>query len=372
MVVAIPPEPVAAFGDQKIFAGLGCGRGVHVLRFVRSVERRPCGGPLTPRRLIVSVPDPDVEVRVDPRAGEDAGQLRTAGAGSLGHGHGPQLGVVGQAAVQRAQERPAASGEVFPGVLAVQNDRDHGLSPAGAIAIPRAGIGQVTDEVVGRGLRVPARIDEADQVRQHMVRGRDSRPRRRRRGHGTACRGAQAARFALRRSAESRRRASGRESSRPSPSSGIPRGRPAAPWRLKPSPQMATTQPGVDQTTAHDNPRRGRAGRPHPQAAEIACAAAACLDACACRSRSRTAAAESGGRTATPKSLSGRAPRRIGTPESPDSAAPVRRSAALLCRLPRIRGSCRGAPAPSGLRRDTTDRSRPACARPAGRADRRG
>ena len=85
--------------------------------------------------LVVGVADPDVEVGVDPGAGEDAGQLR---ASPPAHASAivtvRSSGWLGQAAVERAQKRPAAALEMLPGVLAVEDDRDERLSPAGALA----------------------------------------------------------------------------------------------------------------------------------------------------------------------------------------------------------------------------------------------
>ena len=65
--------------------------------------------------------------------------------------------MVGQPPVQRPQERPAAALEVLPGVLAVEDDRDERLSPAGALAIAPAGLDQPADEVVGRRVGAPSR-----------------------------------------------------------------------------------------------------------------------------------------------------------------------------------------------------------------------
>ena len=97
------------------------------------------------------------------------GSSRRGAAARLGHGHGPQLGVVGQPAVQRAQERPAAALEVLPGVLAVQDDRDERLFPAGRARVAAARLDEPRDEVVGRRLGVPAGVGEADQIRQRVI-----------------------------------------------------------------------------------------------------------------------------------------------------------------------------------------------------------
>jgi hypothetical protein len=74
-----------------------------------------------------------------------------------------------QAVIERAEKRPAAGFEVLPGVLAVKDDGDERLCPAGAVAIPAAGFDKAADEVVRRGVGVPAGIGESDQVRQHVI-----------------------------------------------------------------------------------------------------------------------------------------------------------------------------------------------------------
>src|SRR4029450_10429142 len=119
MVVAVPPEPVAAFGNQDFFAGTGQPVGTDPRR---GLERLPCLSQLAPRALIVSVADPDVQLRVAPRARENAGQFSARLVARFGHRHGPELGVLGQQPVERAEKWPAAAFEMLPGVLAVEDD----------------------------------------------------------------------------------------------------------------------------------------------------------------------------------------------------------------------------------------------------------
>ena len=78
VVVAVPPEPVAALGDQQLLArpderGVVGGR-------PRRIERLPRLGELAPGPVVVGVADPDVEVAVDPRAREDAVRTSVAPA----------------------------------------------------------------------------------------------------------------------------------------------------------------------------------------------------------------------------------------------------------------------------------------------------
>ena len=116
--------------------------------------------------------DPDVEVGVDPRSGEDArqfGRRRRRFRAGFAHRHSPQLGVSGEPAVYGPEERATAPLEVFPRVLTVEDDRDERLSFSAASPIPAAGFDQFADEVVRRRVGGPARVREADQVRQRVI-----------------------------------------------------------------------------------------------------------------------------------------------------------------------------------------------------------
>src|SRR5258708_4679754 len=127
MVVAVQPEPVASLGDQDLLAGPGRDNGV---RGRWRVERRAGPGKLTPGSLIVPVPDPDVEIRVDPGSGKNARQLGLRAAAGFAHRHGPKLGMAREPAVQSAQERPPAALEVLPGIFTIEDDGDHRFGPA--------------------------------------------------------------------------------------------------------------------------------------------------------------------------------------------------------------------------------------------------
>ena len=113
--------------------------------------------------------DPDVEVRVDPGAREDAGQLGLRAPARLAHRDGPELRMRGEPPVERPQERPSAPFEMLPGVLAVEDDEDDRLSPSARGREPAPRFRQPRDEVVGRRVGRPAGIDEADQIRQRVI-----------------------------------------------------------------------------------------------------------------------------------------------------------------------------------------------------------
>ena len=58
---------------------------------------------------------------------------------------------------------------MLPGILAVQNHRDEGVCPAGSLREPPARFDQTADEIVGGPLGGPARIGEADEIREHVI-----------------------------------------------------------------------------------------------------------------------------------------------------------------------------------------------------------
>ena len=67
----IPPVPIAAFGDQQFFVS-------QLARVLRNIRRfvisAPRGQQQFPSLVVFFRADPDVEIRVDPRARENAMQ----------------------------------------------------------------------------------------------------------------------------------------------------------------------------------------------------------------------------------------------------------------------------------------------------------
>ena len=110
------------------------------------------------------------------------GRARTGAC--LRHRDRSQLGMGGQPSIQRPEKRVAVALEMLPGVLAVQDDGQQGLSPAGGRE-PAAGLGQPADEVVGGGVRRPSRRRRTRS--DPTARGRETRtrPTRRRPGRCT-------------------------------------------------------------------------------------------------------------------------------------------------------------------------------------------
>src|ERR1051326_9104415 len=101
--------------------------------------------------------DPDVEVRVDPGARKDRLQRRRAAwpAARVGHRHRRELGMMFEPPVQCAKKRTAAPLAMLPGILAVEDDGNDGLSPAGALAEAPAGIDEPVHEVLSGSDRIP-------------------------------------------------------------------------------------------------------------------------------------------------------------------------------------------------------------------------
>src|SRR5437773_5058689 len=102
--------------------------------------------------------DPDVEVRVYPGPGKDPRQLLSRPRTRFSHRHGPELRMTGQAPIERPEKRPSTAFEVFPGVLAIQDDRDERLSPAGPLSVAAARPHEAGDGVRRRRFPRPPRI----------------------------------------------------------------------------------------------------------------------------------------------------------------------------------------------------------------------
>src|SRR5215211_7677380 len=107
MVVAVPPAPIAAFGNQHLFERPLAIGGWHFMS--RGLEHLPRLAQLAPGALVVCMADPDEEVAVDPRSGKDARQRAGRLGGGFGHRHRPELRMVRQPAVERPEERAAAA-----------------------------------------------------------------------------------------------------------------------------------------------------------------------------------------------------------------------------------------------------------------------
>src|SRR5262249_38356587 len=147
-------------------AGLLARLGLHLRGLVEYLTRFR---ELCPGAAIVGVPNPDVEVGVDPGTWEESRERFPRPLARLRHRDRPQLGVVRETLIQGAEERPAAALEMLPGVFAVQNHENRWLFPTRPHAGSPTRFRQTRDEVVGCRVRAPARVLKADRVRQHVV-----------------------------------------------------------------------------------------------------------------------------------------------------------------------------------------------------------
>src|SRR4029079_9423531 len=95
---------------ERLFRAPGAGR----------LERLPRVGQLSPRALVVRVADPDIQVGVDPRAGEDRAQRRRRSLARVRQGDGANLGVAAERPVERPKEGAALALVVRPPALAVE------------------------------------------------------------------------------------------------------------------------------------------------------------------------------------------------------------------------------------------------------------
>ena len=228
--------------------------------------RRPAGS----SPLIVGVADPDVEVRVDPRAGEDAGSAGAAAPRTpRPSSRSAASGCVCEPAVQRAKERPPAALEVLPGVLAVQDDRDERLFPAGPFAIargpPRPGAPTKSSAAASAAQPAYAKPIRSDSAWSRNAQATLAPPARDRVRPRTAVRAGRPVRAPSRvkRGAERPRE---NQLVGGHPAGSRPR-RPAAPWRRTPTLPTATGRPAAGRTAA----RGSAAARSSCSAASSGC-----------------------------------------------------------------------------------------------------
>ena len=165
VVVAVPPEPVAALGGENRVE-----RDATALRTELGRPRREALTELAqlgPGAAVVAVAHPDTEVGVDPRPRKEPCERLGWASRRGAHLHRVDVRGLGQALIQRPQKRAPATRVVLPGILAVEDHRHrHGLGAARQV---RADAAQARHEVVhGRAGR-PALVGEPDEVRQAVV-----------------------------------------------------------------------------------------------------------------------------------------------------------------------------------------------------------
>jgi len=171
---AVPPAPVAALGGEQRFVGVsdtlgsdggGAERGIDAqgafVDFVSVAEEVPGAD-------VLGMAGPDVEIRVDPGAGDDVGDGgEFAGSGDrFRGGERADIGVSLDAGVETAEEIAAIAGEILPGVLAVENEGNSERA---------IGMGALADgadaamKVFGGGVGGHAAVNKADEVGEIVV-----------------------------------------------------------------------------------------------------------------------------------------------------------------------------------------------------------
>ena len=131
-----PPAPVAAFRREQSFVRARSLRSP--LRDLRRASRRgTLRGPLVglarvaqqvPGPHVFRVPDPHIEIRVDPRRRKNSLDFRSIRVRRHGFAHGQRVNfrIVLNALVELPQKIPPVLRVKFPGILAVQNHADRG------------------------------------------------------------------------------------------------------------------------------------------------------------------------------------------------------------------------------------------------------
>ena len=127
MFRAVPPVPVAAFGDQDFVKGQlalrlgGAGRilGIKVASMMQVV----------PGAIVFGSADPDVEVSIDPRARNQRRQARNCAGGRWPRKWSRPPGRSRVANRRRsAAEIRVRTWIIFPGIFAIENHRNHGVA----------------------------------------------------------------------------------------------------------------------------------------------------------------------------------------------------------------------------------------------------
>ena len=163
---AIPPAPIAAFGNQQLFVGKKftfLGNRCRLRRIHEFVVGLPRAQQIFPCSVIFLRADPDVEVRVDPGTGEDVIDLvRLHFRERFRHGQCAYPGIVGNAAIELAQKRAAIFFVVFPGVFAIQDDGHQRIPAAGNNAM--AILADAIQKMVRCFHRTHSGVDETDEI----------------------------------------------------------------------------------------------------------------------------------------------------------------------------------------------------------------
>src|SRR4029077_85737 len=117
---------------------------------------------------VLAVPNPNIEVRVDPRGREDStrGAHFPSRRERLACGERAKIRVSFDALVELAQEFAPVTGIVFPGIFTIEKERDRQWLGALHALSERT---QTTVQILRRGLSVHSAVDETDQVGKMVI-----------------------------------------------------------------------------------------------------------------------------------------------------------------------------------------------------------
>jgi hypothetical protein len=126
---AVPPVPIAAFGDKQFF--IRKSPRLDISRFGVSRVKIAGFGEIVPREVVLGCADPYIKVRVDPGSGHEGVELSDVPRAGNGFGNRDRLDLrIGlNSVIETAQELSSRVGKVFPGILAVENHRDGRVVP---------------------------------------------------------------------------------------------------------------------------------------------------------------------------------------------------------------------------------------------------
>ena len=156
----VPPVPVTALGDQNFFVCqlalfLGCAGRCLLIKIARVVE-------IIPSFVIFRRSDPNIKVGVNPRSRNqrfEMGWVFVTRHG-LRNRHRFNARIIMQCVIKSAQKFAARMRIVFPGIFAVQNNRNHRVLAFCNNRLRR--FSNLMDEVSSCLLRGHSRVDKTD------------------------------------------------------------------------------------------------------------------------------------------------------------------------------------------------------------------
>ena len=171
MLIAIPPAPIRTLGDIYLLPGLIQFLLISLRIFILIIDQRCTGGPeQVPGAVVLLMTDPNLEVVTDSGTGKQVGYvlLQPGFLEQFRNCDGFETIIIGKPLIERIQEIQAVIGEIFPGVLPVQDNRYGVILDFGRFQ-ERSDRGQMIDEIGRRLVRVPGGINKADTVGETVI-----------------------------------------------------------------------------------------------------------------------------------------------------------------------------------------------------------